>query len=345
MDSDFTSALYLGLRHEAQQLGDWPALTSGKPAALALPPLANALAATLARLMGQQAACLLPSSLHLFWDLFGMLARAPVALLVDSAAYPVARWGANCRQLPCLQFRHGDAAAAADLAARAAGAGQRPILLADGYTPGDAAAPPLAAYAAIAARHGGWLVLDDTQALGVLGEAGSGSGRLPGLAGKVLIGASLAKGFGAPLAVLAGSSAVLQRFAACSVTRVHCSPPNMAALLAGQRALEVNRLAGAGLRAALRERVLALRQVLAEAGLACQGGMFPVQHVPLASAAQAVRVAAGLRRRGVRVLVQGRGVTLLLRADHTAAEVAHAGAAIVQLWENEHDASIRSTGI
>src|SRR5262245_39569049 len=90
---DFTSALYLGFRHSSESLGGWDALTLGRPSALREPPDADAVAADLARLQGCEAAALLPSTLHLFWDLFAMLGQRKVAILHDAEAYPIARWG------------------------------------------------------------------------------------------------------------------------------------------------------------------------------------------------------------------------------------------------------------
>ena len=69
---DFTSALYLGLRHPLGSSRPWAALSLGRPAALQPPPGAGALARELAALQGCEAATLLPSTLHLFWDLFGL---------------------------------------------------------------------------------------------------------------------------------------------------------------------------------------------------------------------------------------------------------------------------------
>ena len=55
---DFTSALYLGLRHPSGSLGDWESLTLGRPSALREPPDAEAVAADLARLQGCEAGAL-----------------------------------------------------------------------------------------------------------------------------------------------------------------------------------------------------------------------------------------------------------------------------------------------
>ena len=38
-------------------------------------------------------AVLAPSTLHLYWDLFDVLARDRVAIYADAGSYPIARWG------------------------------------------------------------------------------------------------------------------------------------------------------------------------------------------------------------------------------------------------------------
>jgi 8-amino-7-oxononanoate synthase len=330
---DFTSALYLGMRHPAAQLTPWSSLTLGQPAALREPPGAQALAADLAALQGCEAACVLPSTLHLFWDLFGMLAAERLVILVDGGSYAIARWGAERAQalgLPLRLFPSGEMAALRRLAAAWGRQGRRPLILADGYVPGSEQVLPLAAYAALARQGGGYLLLDDTQVLGVAGAHGGGSARLHGLrgaydkaGGHLIVGASLAKGFGVPLAVLAGSGGLLRRFAAHSQTRVHASPPSAAVLAAAQRAMALNARHGDALRATLAERVAQWRNGMAAAGIACRGGSFPVQRLPgRAHLQQALRVA------GVLALAQagdGPGaLTFLLRADHTPRQLEQA---------------------
>ena len=322
---DFTSALYLGMRHPSRLLAPWEALTLGQPAALQEPAGARQLATELARLQGCQGACLLPSTLHLFWDLFGMLAAEPLAILIDGGSYPIARWGAERAQalgLPLQLFRSGEVATLQQLAHRWQRAGRRPLIVADGYVPGSEQPPPLARYAQIAEDGGGYLLLDDTQVLGLSGKQGGGSARQHGLGGeRLIIAASLAKGFGVPLALLGASRAVLRRFEAHSQTRVHASPPSAAVLAAARRALDINLRHGDSLRARLAANVAQWRGGMQRAGIASLGGTFPVQRLP-----GLARLQAPLAQAGVRALAQTDGgagaLTFLLRADHVPAQLA-----------------------
>lgn len=335
---DFRSALYLGLRHGASAgWTSWTALTLGKPAALQDPPGALELARDLAALQGCEAATLLPSTLHLFRDVCGLLARSviagKVALLIDAAAYPIARWGmegAALRGMPVHRFAHGDARQLALLARQVRP--RAPVVLADGYTPGDTGPPPLRAYTEVVAPLGGWLLLDDTQALGVLGRDGGGSVRLHGLQGlPVLVGASLAKGFGAPLAVLAGPAQAIAAFEHYSESRVHASPPSVAVIAAARAAIRINARDGAALRRRLLARILQLRGALAAAGLACHGGAFPVQLVPLPAMTEHAALVLAEQVQGVLLRTKnGLALAMLLRAEHGQDEVAHVAALLVQ---------------
>ena len=90
---DFSSALYLGLRHPSRSLAPWDRLTTGTPAALGEPPAAGRVAAALAGLQGSEAAVLARSTLHAFLDCFAVLGGPARPVLVDGGAYPIARWG------------------------------------------------------------------------------------------------------------------------------------------------------------------------------------------------------------------------------------------------------------
>jgi 8-amino-7-oxononanoate synthase len=326
---DFSSALYLGWRHASRDLPPWRALSEGRPAALAEPAGAREVAAELATLLGREAALLLPSTLHLFWDLAGVLIRDGATIYMDRTAYPLARWGAERGAAlghPPVAF--GPAGAElAQVLARTLPPGRWPVVFTDGLQPVVARQPPWRAYLALLRRHGGLLVQDDTQALGVCGPRGRGSA----LAGPdVLVAASLAKGFGVPVAVLAGPRERIARFAAASQTREHASPPSVAAIAALARALALNRTHGDAARARLADGVQRFRARLARGGLACDGGAFPVQSPRLPAGQPAARVHAELQRRGVRAVLhrarEGRAARLsfLLTATHPPAAVERA---------------------
>lgn len=341
---DFTSALYLGLHHPSSSLGTWEALTLGRPAALQEPPEFDAVAAQLARLQGCEAATLLPSTLHLFWDLFRVLGRERIALLCDSAMYPIARWGverAAAMGVPVKAFPHHDAEALVRLARLAAERNRRPVVVTDGYCPSCGKAAPIHAYGEIARRCNGYLVLDDTQGLGILGESpsltnpygdgGGGSLRWHRTFGPhILVGASLAKGFGVPVAVLAASQRWIDRFREESETRVHCSPPSVAVIHAAQRALEINRQHGDMLRRRLSYLVARLKHRLARAGLKPIGQLpFPAQSflsarwpVPIA---YRLLLGGGVKAVVTRACHAVEALTFLVTARHRLTEIKAVG--------------------
>lgn len=339
---DFTSALYLGFQHPARALRPWARLSAGAPAALTAPSGSAGIARRLAALQGCGAATLAASTLHVFWDLFPILGgEGGVAIHVDAEAYPIARWGAErsgCRGVPVLGFSHYDAD---DLerSARVAGRrGLRPLVVTDGVCPSCGRVAPLGAYLAVARRLGGRVVVDDTQGLGVLGArpgpaapyglGGGGAARWCDVAGpELLVAASLAKGFGVPLAALAGAGEVIERFEARSGTRSHSSPPSVAALRAAERALALNHLGGDRLRSRLARLVHHFRARLADLGLRAHGGLFPVQTLAQPRALDPAVLHQLLLERGVRTVLHrlrppaGPRLSLLITARHDVAEI------------------------
>jgi 8-amino-7-oxononanoate synthase len=288
---DFTSALYLGMRHPHQSLRPWTELTTGRPAALESPREAERLARQLARLLGCERVTLGTSTLHLFWDLFEVLAREPIAIYTDAGAYPIARWGIErvaARGVPTADFRSHDTAALEGLLHRDRRSGFRPVVVTDGLSPIDGRTAPLPQYLRLVRARGGYLVIDDTQALGILGRhpepnapygsGGAGSPAWHGIEGpELIVASSLAKGFGAPLAAIAGSAQMVSKFEELSAIRVHSSPPSLAAIAAGERALIINTSKGDNLRTRLWKLVRRFRDQLRQVGLSAFGGFFPVQ--------------------------------------------------------------------
>jgi 8-amino-7-oxononanoate synthase len=288
---DFTSVLYLGFRHAHSALRPWAQLTTGRPAALEPAPEAVALAQDLARLLGCERAVLAPSTLHLFWDLFDVLSRDHVAIYADGGTYPIARFGverAAAKGIPTSTFPTHDPAALASTLQRGLPTGRRPIVVTDGLSPTTGLPAPLADYFRLVRQQNGYLVVDDTQALGILGKepardapygrGGAGTLAWHGVEGpELIIGSSLAKGFGAPLAVLASSARMIAKFEELSGTRVHSSPPSLAVISAARRALAINETQGDSLRGHLAKLVLHFRESLRQVGLAVRGGLFPFQ--------------------------------------------------------------------
>lgn len=338
---DFASALYLGLRHGRDELTPWRSLTTGVPAALGQPRQARRVARDVAALQGCERATLAPSTLHAFWDLFGMLGTRDTAVLVDGGAYPIARWGAE-RPAACggvvRAFRHHDLEALARQLDAAARDGRQPIVVSDGFCPTCGEAAPIHGVVTAARRHRALVVIDDTQALGVLGRdpgpaaplGREGGGMLQHtrtFGGDIVLVGSMAKGFGVPLTVVSGSRDLIERFERESETRVHCSPPSAAALYAAVHALAINRRAGDALR---RRLVLLLRRFRERArarGLALEGGLFPVQSFGGLSFSGIRAVHRRLLQSGVRtVLARSRHdssarVNFLVTARHTTADI------------------------
>lgn len=288
---DFTSSLYLGMRHPAKSLRPWSQMTLGKPTALKEPPLQARLEQRLAGVTGCDSVLFGASTLHLFWDLFGYLSKQAVAIYPDAGAYPIARWGVQRAAgfgVPVHQFAHYSPGQLEQVLASASHRKRKPVIVCDGFCPGCGKPAPLAEYLAITRRHGGYLVIDDTQALGLLGinpnpgepygMGGGGSLRWHQIGGPELIAvSSLAKGFGVPVAMIGGNSTVLKHFEEHSETRAHCSPPSLPVIHAVEHALDLNDRLGDDLRECLAKNVATFRAGLLNIGCKASGGIFPVQ--------------------------------------------------------------------
>jgi 8-amino-7-oxononanoate synthase len=347
---DFTSALYLGPRILPPPPG--LVLTTGRPAALAEDDRARQVARAVARWQGLEAGLLAPSTLHLFWDVFSLVPPAGVVLF-DRTLYPVGQWGAlraRQRGLPVVPFRADNLPGLARLLHTYRQQGRTPWLVTDGWHPGRGPAP-LARYHDLLAPHpGAVLLVDDTQAFGVLGarpapgqllgQGGGGSLPWAGLTTRpggpeLLTITSLAKGLGVPVAVLAGRAARLAQFRGRSATRVHTSPVSLWHAWAAEQALCHDARHGDAARRRLSCRVVQFRRELARAGLQPRGGVFPVQKLVLSRTTAALGLHQQLRQAGITTLLlageQRPGVpevAFCLRADHSVADISRAVAAL-----------------
>lgn len=348
---DFTSALYLGLRHPSRSLPPWSQFTTGVPAALTEPPGAVRVAHQLARLQTCEHGVLGTSTFYLFWDLFGMIARRPARIYVDAGLYPIARWGterAAGRGISIRNFAHHDPQAFRDLLKRNEQPRLRPVLVTDGFCPACGKPAPLSDYLENLRASGGRLIVDDTQALGIFGHSPSpdspygrgGGGMLPRLkigGPDVLVISSLAKAFGAPVAVISGSRPAVHEFEAKSETRMHCSPPSLPLIRAAEHALRINRRCGDRLRLRLASLVTRFRRQAENAGFQFTGGLFPVQTLAPVSNAETRRLHERLLHRGVRTVLRsalhrpGLRISFVITARHTPQAIDSAITALAEI--------------
>ena len=140
---------------------------------------------------------------------------------------------------------------------------------------------------------------------------------------------SLAKAFGTPVAVLAGSHALVDRFERFSACRMHCSQPSEANIAAAEHALDSNDRIGEELRRKLHLLVAHFRRYGQSSGLVLGTGTFPVQSVQLRSVGEAVRAQRVLSMRGIHCFAHqsrhgGARLGFIVTTSHCASEIEHA---------------------
>jgi 8-amino-7-oxononanoate synthase len=351
---DFTSASYLGLRHASRVLRPWVALTTGRPAAVRPVPGAAAVAQRLAELQGCEAATLLPSTLHAAWDVSALVDPRHDVLLHDIALYPILGATVGLAATRGVGARPFASDAPSSLERALQGARRRPVVLVDGLCPACGGPAPLRDLLAVVRRHDGLLVIDDTQAVGILGilgvrggavrawgQGGGGSLRFHGLTGApdVLVIASLAKALGVPAASVSGSAAAIAEYEARSGARVHCSPVSSADVRALEHALAVNHQDGETLRRRAADAVRRWRGALGGLRVTADGGSLPMQALPPLRRRDAARLHRRLARAGVLAVPQswaggaeGR-LVFLLGARTTAGDIDAAAAALARAPE------------
>jgi 8-amino-7-oxononanoate synthase len=333
---DFLSSTYLGLRHGSAELGDWPALTTGRPAVLGGAFLADLAAKEVAALQGTEDAIAAASTLHLALDVFSGLLSGDAEIYWDAHLYPVVRAALCLAGGSAVMLPPHDPDA---LAARLAGGVSLPVLVTDGYCVGCGRVAPLAAYLTLLRPHRGILVVDDSQGLGVFGEPGPGAfGRGGGgtpaaqrVAGDpaLLLLASLSKAFSTPMAVLSGPARLLDPVRA-GLTRVHCSPPAVPAVRAAVQALHTNERCGASLRRQLSRSLYLFRAACRERGVPLSAGFHPVQTVLLSHDTHAQQLVSAAAAAGLMIAAcrtsGAPSLRIVVTAAHTSQQIAAAAA-------------------
>ncbi len=333
---DFTSALYLGMHHPRSTLGEFASLTTGVPAALREPPGVGVVNRAVASLVGMDRALVFPSTLHLFSDIFFQAVDSSDLIVWDAGLYPIVQSALESavarRGLQAICFAHHRPRALARVLL-AQPPQRRTWIVTDGFCPGCGHAAPIAAYSKVAQHLAATLLIDDTQAIGIMGAhssriapyglGGGGTVRLtPPRHTSVVVAASLCKGFGAPLCIVAGTERFIRGLEQASETRVNSSPPSAANLNAAMNALKLNVLRGDRLRRRLAGLVTFFRERANERCIPVAGGIFPAQRCWVGDAENTLRVHRDLMRQGVLAVPQQSrcgpesSLTFFVNADH-----------------------------
>lgn len=264
---------------------------------------------------------------------------------MDAGTYPIARSGielAAGRGIPTRTFGHHDPG---DLSRQLARDPRdlRPLIVADSFCVGCGRFAPIRHYLAQAQELGGTLVLDDTQALGVFGHSpseampyGSGGGGCLQFkdisCDSIILVNSLAKGFGVPMAVIAGSRNNVTRFETMSVAMVHSSPPSFADLRATENALQLNHASGDALRSRMGMLIRRFQRGLRAVGIHTRNSLFPVQSLAL-DETQARTLHKSLERMRIRAVLhrpvcqRNATISFIITANHTLMAIDEAVAA------------------
>lgn len=195
-------------------------------------------------------------------------------------------------------YPHGDAAACAKQVARARG---RVLLVSDSVFSMDGDLAPLPELCAIAARHDGWLMLDEAHATGVLG-GGAGAASAQGLGAQVdVLMGTLSKALGAAGGFVAGSRALcdyLRNRARSFVYDTAPAPPVVAAALAALDVLSAEPERGEKVCQAARF----LASELAALGYAVPQPAAAIVPVMIGDSSVAMQLSGYLRRAGILAL-------------------------------------------
>jgi 8-amino-7-oxononanoate synthase len=242
------------------------------------------------------------------------------------------------RRIPIHTFRHFDAAQVAELVTKNCSRSKIPVIVTDGWCPACGNAAPLQQYTTIVKPLNGWVIIDDTQAFGILGAGtrttlpyGKGGGGLlqwqSVRSTTIITMVSLAKGFGAPLSVISGTRTFIKSFEQHSQTRVNSSPVSLAHLQAAMNAFHINQLEGDTRRGILWRNICLFRSLVQNAGIAVQGGIFPVQTIPCRSRRQTIWLWETLKKKKIRTVLitphdeQQPVLSFIFRSDHQPREI------------------------
>lgn len=351
---NFSAANYLGLNQHSLVVQaicrsvSRPGLGTSlaMPRVLATDPLTRRLEVAAARLVGQEATLLFPSTTHIALDILPLLAGADGILFVDEWAYPISLDGAALakkRGARLIRFSHNRVS---ELARQLADypLAVRKVIVCDGVYAAGGGQARLSSLVHLARRFNAVVYVDDAHGLGVLGMKGAGTPVHQQVSpGRHLVHvASLAKAFGASVAFVAGTENLINHLRREAPSLVHSSPPAIPMVAVALAALQVNATSGDRLRGRLRCNVERFRRQLAESGVSLAASSFPIQTLLFKRTDTAVKIAHYLRQRRIWPVLQlhppdypdGAVVRFILTAVHSTRDVDTVVAAIMDCLGN-----------
>lgn len=352
---DFTSASYLGSEFSSIDFNLKTPLTLGKPAFLKEPLLNRWVANQIAQMQGLERGILAPSSLHLFWDLFGILSKNYV-VFIEENTYPIGQWGtihADARQLPVIRFKPENLSDLRKNIQKYCHNNLKPLIVCDALNIDSGKLAPIKEYLSIVEPLNGNLLIDDTQTFGIFGVSqnqenfGFGGGGVLKYTNiyspKILTINSLSKAFGIPVAVLAGNTDIIKSFEKNSLTRVHNSAVSAAHTLVTAHILRKNQQIGDKLRQKLWNNIQYFRKNLVRLGSQKPiNGIFPVQKVSLIYPNSALLIYQKLLENNIECLLLAPtskhprpSIAFCFRADHNFNEIDYLLAVLRKIIKKE----------
>ena len=254
---------------------------------------------TIASFLGTEAAILYSSCFDANGGLFETLLGPEDAVVSDALNHASVIDGIRLCKARRYRYRNCDMADLEEKLKEAHGA--RTIMIAtDGVFSMDGVIAPLADICALAERYGALVMVDDSHALGVLGEHGRGTPEHHGVGARVdIVTGTLGKALGgASGGFTSGSREVVELLRQRS--RPYLFSNSLAPMIAAASIAAIDVVQRSpDLRARLRRNAQHFRAAVEAAGFATRGAGHPIIPVMVGEARDAQLIAAGLLERGV----------------------------------------------